>query len=301
MGPGAEPGDPLADAETSRREPVRPGVALADDDEPARAIGERRECLDRGRKPLAREAAADEEDRERAGGNGSLGPRGLTISGAVQRMKALEIDPVVHDRQTPGRHAVQGLDLPSSGVGDGDDVRRSREDAALERQDDPMIEATGAPPLLARQVRPVTSLAGAIHVLAKRALVTLDHVPAPARDREPGVHGQRHDARRRRQRRQRQGVKRHPAHRRLAARAEEVDVITVFDEGRYEARRRPLDPSVEDERPSNDEELHGSGGLEAGLDRGWPEKEAGGSDTPALPWGDNAAEGAAMTALTRNV
>ena len=116
-------------------------------------------------------------------------------------MKALEIDSVVHDRQAPGRHTVEGLDFAPSGLGDGDDVGRASEHATLERQDDPVVEATGARPFSARQIPPMTSFAGAIHVLAKRTLVALDHVPAATRDRQPGFHGERQNARRRRQRR----------------------------------------------------------------------------------------------------
>ena len=53
-----------------------------------------------------------------------------------------------------------------------------------------------------------------------------------------------------------------------------MDVVAVIDERADQTRRRALDAPVEDERARNNEELHWSDDLEAGLDRGWPEIEA---------------------------
>src|SRR5439155_741091 len=115
----------------------------------------------------------------------------------------------------------------------------------------------------------------------------------------PGVDGQCQNPRRRRQRRQRQGVERDPPYRRLAAGAEQVDVVPMLHERRHEACRRPFDSAVEDERPRDDEELHWSGGREAGFDRGWPDTDARGSDTPALARGATDARGSDTPALAR--
>src|SRR5207244_9158650 len=73
----------------------------------------------------------------------------------------------------------------------------------------------------------------------------------------------------------------------------------MLHERRHEACRRPFDSAVEDERPRDDEELHWSGGLEAGFDRGWPETDASGSDTPALARGATDARGSDTPALAR--
>jgi hypothetical protein len=51
-------------------------------------------------------------------------------------------------------------------------------------------------------------------------------------------------------------------------------VVAVIDERADQTRRRSLDAPVEDERARDDEELHWSGCLEAGLDRGCPERDA---------------------------
>src|SRR5207245_9456753 len=75
-------------------------------------------------------------------------------------------------------------------------------------------------------------------------------------------------------------VKRHAPHRRLTGWAQEVDVVAVIDERADQTRGRALDAAVEDERPRDDQELHCSGCLEHGFDRGWPEIDARGSDTP---------------------
>jgi hypothetical protein len=53
-----------------------------------------------------------------------------------------------------------------------------------------------------------------------------------------------------------------------------MHVVAVIDERTDQTRRRSLDAPVEDERARNNEELHWSDDLEAGLDRGWPEIEA---------------------------
>src|SRR5437867_13346585 len=53
-----------------------------------------------------------------------------------------------------------------------------------------------------------------------------------------------------------------------------MDVVSVVDQRGDEARRRALDDAVQGERPRDDQELHCSGCREAGLDRGWPEREA---------------------------
>src|SRR5438093_139045 len=53
-----------------------------------------------------------------------------------------------------------------------------------------------------------------------------------------------------------------------------MDVVSVVDQRGDEARRRALDAAVQGERPRDDQELHCSGCREAGLDRGWPEREA---------------------------
>ena len=63
-----------------------------------------------------------------------------------------------------------------------------------------MVEAARARTCFAREIGPMASLAGAIDVLTECPLVALDHVPAPARHRAPGTHGERQDARGRRQR-----------------------------------------------------------------------------------------------------
>src|SRR5207245_9030026 len=75
-------------------------------------------------------------------------------------------------------------------------------------------------------------------------------------------------------------VKRHAPHRRLTGWAQEVDVVAVIDERADQTRGRALDAAVEDERPRDDQELHCSGCLEHGFDRGRPEIDARGSDTP---------------------
>jgi hypothetical protein len=51
-------------------------------------------------------------------------------------------------------------------------------------------------------------------------------------------------------------------------------VVAVIDERAHQTRRGSLDAPVEDERARDDEELHWSDDLEAGLDRGWPEIDA---------------------------
>src|SRR5438309_774811 len=157
IGPGAEPDRPLADAQPRSERPVFTSVALAEDDETAAAIGERRERLYGGREALAREPAAHEEDGERARGDAGLAPRGLPVPRAILGMEALEVDTVVDDGDPARRHGVQRAD---------------------------------------------------------------------------------------------------------------------------QTRGRALDAAVEDERPRDDEELHCSGCLEHGFDRGWPEIDARGSDTP---------------------
>src|SRR5437867_2708439 len=53
-----------------------------------------------------------------------------------------------------------------------------------------------------------------------------------------------------------------------------MDVVSVVDQRGDEARRRALDAAVQGERPRDNQELHCSGCREAGLDRGWPEREA---------------------------
>jgi len=94
------------------------------------------------------------------------------------------------------------------------------------------------------------------------------------RDREPGVHGQRHDARRRRATAAATGVKRYPAHRPLAARLSRWNVITVFDEGRHAPAVARSNSSVETNGRAMMRSFHGSGGLEAGFDEGGPEIDA---------------------------
>ena len=51
-------------------------------------------------------------------------------------------------------------------------------------------------------------------------------------------------------------MKRHPPRRRLAGRAQEVDVVAVIDERADQTCRRALDAAVEDEWPRDDQELH---------------------------------------------
>ena len=239
-------------------------------DEAASRDRERRERLDRRREPLAREAAADEESRERAGGQAGLGPRARAVPRAVRRVESHEIDPVVHHRQTTGRHAVERLDLAPADLGDGDDLRRSREDAALERQDDPVIEAPRPATGLARQVGAMAPLAGAIHVLTERALVALHDVPVPARNREPA--------------RSWPAPGRAPPTAEAAAAEvwsvtprigawprglEQVNLVAVLDERRHQAGGRLLDSAVEHERPRDDEEpFMGAGAVRPALTEG---------------------------------
>src|SRR5882762_1726435 len=153
IGPGAEPDDSLADPQARSQRLVLTGIALAENDQTTAAIGKRRERLDGGREALAREAAAHEEDREGARGNADLAAHGLPVPPTIPGMEAVEVDPVVDDGHPARRHAVQHLDLAPSGLGDRDDTRRAREDAALEGQNDPVIEPAGPRPRLAREIR----------------------------------------------------------------------------------------------------------------------------------------------------
>src|SRR5262249_7309168 len=203
------------------------------------------------------EAAAHEERGERAGRDSRLAPRGFAPARAVAGVETLEVDAVVDDGQPLRRHAVERGDLAPPGLGYRDDARRAREDPALERQDDPMVESTGARSGFAREVSLVAALARAIDVLAERSLVALDHIPASACDGPPRARGERQYARRRRQRRERESVEGYAPHRRLAARAQQVHVVPVLDECLDQTGRRALDAPVEDEGPRNDEKLHG--------------------------------------------
>src|SRR5262249_56013717 len=106
-------------------------------------------------------------------------------AGAVARMEALGVDAVVDHGQAARRHAVERLDLAPPGLGDRDDARRTREDPALERQHDPVVEAAGPRPGLAGEIGPMAALPRAVDVLTQRALVALHHVPARAGDPPP--------------------------------------------------------------------------------------------------------------------
>src|SRR5437879_8062754 len=128
---------------------MRGPMAAADHHEPAVAVTERGERLDRGDQPFALEAAPNEERGPRRGAEANLLPHG-DAGGPVARVKALEIDAVVDHADLLARHAVQRLDLTLPTASDGGDGRCAREDPSLEGEHEPMIEPRGLPPRLAR-------------------------------------------------------------------------------------------------------------------------------------------------------
>ena len=103
----------------------------------------------------------------------------------------------------------------------------------------------------------MAALAGPVHVLDERALVTLDQVPGPPRDDQPRARRERERARRRRQRGERQTVQRHARHGPLARRREQVDLHAVRDERPDQPGGRALDAAVEHERARDEQEPHG--------------------------------------------
>jgi hypothetical protein len=190
VGAGAEPGDTAVDLQPLGEPAVRLHVALADDQQAARAVAERRQAFHRRGEALALEAAAGEQCNPGVGRHAGLGPRGIPMPATVVGVKAREIHTVVDDRQPRVGHAVETRDLTGALPRDRDDLGRGGKDAPFERQEHAMVGRPPPPPRRQRvQVRAMASFARPVHVLAERPLVALHGVPRAPPDRQP--HGQR--------------------------------------------------------------------------------------------------------------
>src|SRR2546428_807750 len=191
------------------------------------------------------------------GGPPGRGAGEVRMRRAVLRVEALRVPPVVDDRETLARDAVEVGDLRRAATGDRDDVRSRREHAPLELEHD-AVEQRATPARIAHalEVGPVATLPRPVDVLAERALVALHDVPTAAghddardsRERQGARHGGG-------------GGEREPPpcdarHPRLAIRAQEVDVVAVLYQRVHETGRRPLDAAVKDEGARDDEKLH---------------------------------------------
>ncbi len=161
-------------------------------------------------------------------------------------MKAVEVDPVVHDAQAIRWGAVAPADLRGVPARDGHHVPRGskREDPPLEGEDQAVV-GTPPDPTHGLEIAAMGPLARAVDVLAEAALVALDDVVAGPRD---GAARGKREA----QEPEHGGLVRHaesphrgPRHIGLSPGAHEIDPVAAPDQLAQEAGRGGLDAAVE--------------------------------------------------------
>src|SRR6266481_1998984 len=257
-GPG--PDHAVVEAEPGGEAAMARDVALAGHDQTTARIGQPREALEQRTQPLALEARSDEEHRPRLLRDTEALARALAVSRAVVGMEALEVDPVIDERDRRGRGAVQPLDLGLALPRDRHHVprRAQPEDAALEGADEAVVGIDPRAAAHRGQVRAMASLARAVEILAERTLVALHEIVALARGLALGGEREREEPQRGGMAQDRHPADRYARHVGLASRADQLDGVPFAPERPEQSRGGGLDAAVERERPADQGDLHGS-------------------------------------------
>src|SRR5262245_39982536 len=237
-------GDDDAPAETVRlAPPAGEALVVADQDEDGVARRPLAPEPEEEIEALPREAAPDRRADARPVRDAERAPRRGTEGVAPRGMEALEVDPVVDDRDPLAGDRVVGGNLGPGARRDREHVPVTgrRERRRFEAEDRTMVRSAAAGPKTLRfhpsEIAPVRAAPDADHVLPRRPPEADDDIPALARDRTRGEPAEGDDAGQPARAQDRNATDADAGERRVGARAEDVQLVAA----RREALRHPAE------------------------------------------------------------